>query len=93
VMVKRANITVTEESSKAYIIRVKDLLEKLLDVLGLLSERKEENLDARVGALIAERQTARKEKNFARADEIRNELTAMGILLEDTKEGVKWKRA
>ena len=92
-MVKRANITVTEESSKAYIIRVKDLLEKLLDVLGLLSERKEENLDARVGALIAERQTARKEKNFARADEIRNELTAMGILLEDTKEGVKWKRA
>ena len=92
-MVKRANITVTEESSKAYIIRVKELLEKLLDVLGLLSERKEENLDARVEALIAERQTARKEKNFARADEIRNELTAMDILLEDTKEGVKWKRA
>ena len=92
-MVKRANITVTEESSKAYIIRVKELLEKLLDVLGLLSERKEENLDARVEALIAERQTARKEKNFARADEIRNELTEMGILLEDTKEGVKWKRA
>lgn len=92
-MVKRANITITEESSKAYIIRVKELLEKLLDVLGLLSERKEENLDARVEALIAERQTARKEKNFARADEIRNELTAMGILLEDTKEGVKWKRA
>lgn len=92
-MVKRANITVTEESSKTYITRVKELLEKLLDVLGLLSERKEENLDARVEALIAERQTARKEKNFARADEIRNELTAMGILLEDTKEGVKWKRA
>ena len=92
-MVKRANITVTEESSKTYITRVKELLERLLDVLGLLSERKEENLDARVEALIAERQTARKEKNFARADEIRNELTAMGILLEDTKEGVKWKRA
>ena len=92
-MVKRANITVTEESSKAYITRMKELLEKLLDVLGLLSERKEENLDARVEALIAERQTARKEKNFARADEIRNELTEMGILLEDTKEGVKWKRA
>ena len=92
-MVKRANITVTEESSKAYITRMKELLDKLLDVLGLLSERKEENLDARVEALIAERQTARKEKNFARADEIRNELTEMGILLEDTKEGVKWKRA
>lgn len=92
-MVKRANITITEESSKTYITRVEELLEKLLDVLGLLSERKEENLDARVEALIAERQAARKEKNFARADEIRNELTAMGILLEDTKEGVKWKRA
>lgn len=92
-MVKRANITITEESSKTYITRVKELLEKLLDVLGLLSERKEENLDAQVEALIAERQAARKEKNFARADEIRNELTAMGILLEDTKEGVKWKRA
>ena len=92
-MVKRANITVTEESSKTYITRVKELLEKLLDVLGLLSERKEENLDARVEALIAERQTARKEKNFARADEILNELTAMGIHLENTKEGVKWKRA
>ena len=46
-----------------------------------------------VEALIEERQTARKEKNYARADEIRAELTAMGILLEDTKEGVKWKRA
>ena len=92
-MVKRANITVTEESSAAYITRVKKLLEKLLDVLGLVAERKEENLDARVEALIAERQAARREKNFVRADEIRNELTAMGILLEDTKEGVKWKRA
>jgi cysteine--tRNA ligase len=92
-MVKRANITVTKESAAAYIRRVKELLEKLLDVLGIHAERKEESLDARVEALIEERQTARKEKNYARADEIRAELTAMGILLEDTKEGVKWKRA
>ena len=92
-MVKRANITVTKESAAAYIRRVKELLEKLLEVLGIHAERKEESLDARVEALIAERQTARKEKNYARADEIRAELTAMGILLEDTKEGVKWKRA
>ena len=92
-MVKRANITVSKESAAAYIRRVKELLEKLLVVLGIHAERKEESLDARVEALIEERQTARKEKNYARADEIRAELTAMGILLEDTKEGVKWKRA
>ena len=92
-MVKRANITVTKESAAAYIRRVKELLEKLLEVLGIHADRKEESLDARVEALIEERQTARKEKNYARADEIRAELTAMGILLEDTKEGVKWKRA
>ena len=92
-MVKRANITVTKESAAAYIRRVKELLEKLLEVLGIHAERKEESLDARVEALIEERQTARKEKNYARADEISAELTAMGILLEDTKEGVKWKRA
>ena len=92
-MVKRANITVTKESAAAYIRRVKELLEKLLEVLGIHAERKEESLDARVEALIEERQTARKEKNYARADESRAELTAMGILLEDTKEGVKWKRA
>lgn len=92
-MVKRANITVTKESAAAYIRRVKELLKKLLEVLGIHAERKEESLDSRVEALIEERQTARKEKNYARADEIRAELTAMGILLEDTKEGVKWKRA
>ena len=90
-MVKRANITVTKESAAAYIRRVKELLEKLLEVLGIHAERKEESLDSRVEALIEERQTARKEKNYARADEIRAELTAMGILLEDTKEGVKWR--
>ena len=43
--------------------------------------------------MIAERQAARKEKNFKRADEIRDELLAKGIVLEDTREGVKWKRA
>lgn len=46
-----------------------------------------------IEALIAERQAARKEKNFARADEIRKELLDKGIILEDTREGVKWKRA
>ena len=65
----------------------------LTDICGLIVEKAEENLDEQVEALIAERQAARKEKNFARADEIRNQLTEMGIVLEDTREGVKWHRA
>ena len=65
----------------------------LTDVLGIIVEREEEILDADIEALIAERQAARKERNFARADQIRDELLAKGIILEDTREGVKWKRA
>jgi cysteinyl-tRNA synthetase len=56
-------------------------------------DRKAELLDTDIEALIQERQAARKAKNFARADEIRNELLEKGIVLEDTREGVKWKRA
>ena len=56
-------------------------------------DKKEEILDDEIEALIAERQAARKEKNFARADEIRDELAAKGIVLLDTREGVKWKKA
>ena len=63
------------------------------DICGLIVEKQEELLDADIEALIAERQAARKEKNFARADEIRKELLDKGIVLEDTREGVKWKRA
>ena len=66
---------------------------KLCDVLGLTLEKKEEILDEEIENLIAERQAARKEKNFARADEIRDTLLEQGIILEDTREGVKWKRA
>ena len=92
-MVKLSNVTVKEDSAKAYVTKMDETLRKLLDVLGILPDRKEESLDERVEALIAERQAARKAKNYARADEIRKELTEMGILLEDTREGVKWKRA
>ncbi len=62
-------------------------------ILGIIAERKEELLDEEIEALIQERQLARKEKNFARADEIRKELIEKGIILEDTREGVKWKRS
>ena len=64
---------------------------KLADILGI-REPEETILDADIEALIEERQAARKAKNYARADEIRKELADRGILLEDTKEGVKWKR-
>ena len=92
-LVKYSNTTANGESSKEYLQSLYDLLVKLTDVLGIIVEKKEELLDNDIEALIAERQAARKERNFARADEIRNELLEKGIILEDTREGVKWKRA
>ena len=65
----------------------------LSDICGLIVEQKEELLDADIEEMIAKRQQARKERNFALADQIRKELADKGILLEDTREGVKWKRA
>ena len=70
-----------------------DLIVKLSDVLGLIVEKEEEMLAEDIEALIEERQAARKERNFQRADEIRDELLKKGIILEDTREGVKWKKA
>lgn len=92
-LVKYANVNVTEESSKATVELVLNTIEKLCDILGIITEKKEEILDSDIEALIEERQAARKAKNFARADEIRDQLSNMGIILEDTREGVKWKRA
>ena len=92
-LVKFANSHAKQESSKAFLQALKDEMVQLADICGLIVEKKEELLAADIEALIAERQSARKEKNFARADEIRDELLQKGILLEDTREGVKWKRA
>ena len=92
-LVKYANTTATAEGSREYAKARYDLLVKLTDVLGHIVDKKEEILDDEIEALIAERQAARKEKNFARADEIRDELAAKGIVLLDTREGVKWKKA
>ena len=61
--------------------------------MGVIVEKEEELLDEEIENLIAERQAARKAKDFARADEIRNELLEKGIILKDTREGVQWKRA
>ena len=92
-LVKLANSTVKEDSSKVYVALLAETIAKLSDVLGIRTERKQEVLDSEVEELIAARQQARKEKNFALADEIRQKLLDMGIVLEDTREGVKWKRA
>ena len=92
-LVRFANTSVDEKSSTAFVQVVKDRLVKLCDVLGLIVEKDEEILDEDIEKLIEERQAARKARDFKRADEIRDELQAKGILLEDTREGVKWKRA
>lgn len=92
-LVKYANQNTDSSSSKAYSQALLDELKTLCDVLGILVETKEEMLDSDIEALIEERQQARKNRDFARADEIRDELLEKGIVLEDTREGVKWKRA
>lgn len=92
-LVKFANTCATENSSGAFVKSLKDEIVALADICGLEVEKKEELLDGEIESLIQERQDARKAKNFARADEIRNLLLEKGIILEDTREGVKWKRA
>ncbi len=92
-MVKLANTSAGEESSKTFVTAVREELDSLCQVLGIITEKKEEALDSQIEEMIAARQQARKDKNFALADEIRGKLLEMGIILEDTREGVKWKRA
>ena len=92
-LVRFANSEVSADSSKAFAQAVKDEILMLGDILGMKFEKKAEVLDSDIEALIEERQAARKAKNFARADEIRDQLAGMGITLLDTREGVKWKRA
>ncbi len=91
-LVKFVNSNTDGEKSAVFLKALKDQIVKLSDICGLLVEKKTEDLDVDIEELIAARQAARKEKNFARADEIRDELLRKGIILEDTREGVKWKR-
>ena len=92
-LVKFANTHGGETSSREFVERVRKEIIELSDILGLIVEKEEENLDDAIEKLIQERQAARKARDFKRADEIRDELLAQGIILEDTREGVKWKRA
>lgn len=88
-LVREINTQVTDSSSKAFIQDCLTLYLELTGVLGLLNKTKGD-LDSEVEALIEERQAARKAKNFARSDEIRDQLRDRGIVLEDTPQGVKW---
>jgi len=93
-LVKLVNTSVVAgESTKAYAQKAYDTLKLLCDILGINVKEEAVLLDEEIENLIQERQDARKAKNFARADEIRNLLTEKGIILEDTREGVRWKRA
>lgn len=92
-LVKFTNSNVTSDSAKDLVENALGTIRQLCDVLGIITKVEKEILDSDIEALIEERQAARKAKNFARADEIRDTLAAQGIILEDTREGVKWKRA
>ncbi|MBQ8970492.1 MAG: class I tRNA ligase family protein, partial [Lachnospiraceae bacterium] len=92
-LVKFINLNSSSDCSKKYLEGLLAALRELTEILGIIVDRKEELLDDEVEALIEERTKARKNKDFARADEIRNQLTELGIVLEDTREGVKWLRA
>jgi cysteinyl-tRNA synthetase len=91
-LVKHANTTVKDGATKEYAKALKDEIVMLGGILGLILETREEVLDADIEKLIEERQQARKDKDFKRADEIRDELLEKGIQLKDTREGVKWSR-
>lgn len=92
-LIKLSNSTIDENSSKEYADKMLVTIVALSDILGIITERKKEVLDSEIEDMIEQRQAARKNKDFAKADEIRNALLEMGIILEDTREGVKWKRA
>ena len=91
-LVKFANTKADGECSKALLEGLLQKICLMTDILGLIVEKKEEILDEEIEEMIEARQAARKEKNFAKADEIRAQRLEKGILLEDTREGVKWKR-
>ena len=91
-LVKDINTNMSDESSKELAKEVLSLVRELGAPLGILQESTKVSLDDEIDALVQERQQARKDRNFARADEIRDELKARGIVLEDTPQGVRWKK-
>ncbi|MGL4741408.1 MAG: cysteine--tRNA ligase [Sarcina sp.] len=91
-LVKDINTHMSNENSKELAKAVLNLVRELGAPLGILQNSTKVNLDSEIDALVQERQDARKNRDFARADEIRDELKARGIVLEDTPQGVRWKK-
>ena len=91
-LVRDINTLIAEGAGKAALEACADMFDQLTGVLGLVYNRKTEALDSDIEALIEQRTAARKAKDFKTADEIRDKLKAMGIVLEDTPQGVKWTR-
>ncbi len=92
VLVRDINTIIAEGAKKTSLEACADLFDQLTGVLGLVYNRKTENLDSEIEKLIEERTAARRAKDFATADKIRDKLKEMGIVLEDTPQGVKWSR-
>ncbi|MGL4991670.1 MAG: cysteine--tRNA ligase [Sarcina sp.] len=91
-LVKDVNTNMSNENSKELAQKVLELIKELGAPLGILQNSTKINLDKEIDELVQERQQARKDRNFARADEIRDELKVRGIVLEDTPQGVRWKK-
>ncbi len=91
-MTRDINVTINGTASPAYIEKVEELYVSLCDLLGFGREEQDDDV-AYIEEMIEKRAAAKKSKNFAEADAIRNELLSQGIILEDTRQGVKWKRA
>lgn len=88
------NSNITENSSKEFAQKTLDEFNELTGVLNIVNkDKKEDILDEEIEKLIEQRTEAKKNKNFQLADEIRQQLLDKGIVLEDTRQGVKWKRA
>ena len=91
-MAKFINTKIDENSDKDLVNKTFDLYKSLFDTLGLLAKKKDADVDvANIEALRGKRSEAKKAKDFATADAIRDELAHMGITIKDTREGVKWE--
>ena len=91
-LVRDINTAISEGAGKTAVAAFADIFDQLTGVLGLVYNRKTEALDSEIEQLIEKRTEARKAKDFKTADEIRDRLKEMGIILEDTPQGVKWSR-
>lgn len=92
-LVRDVNTALTDNGSRAFASECLARVRELCDVLGIIEKQEDTSLDSEIETMIEQRQAARKAKNFAEADRIRDELAAKGIILEDTPQGVKWHRA